>query len=210
MRTLVILLKAPEAGRVKTRLARDLGTVRALSIYRWMSARLMRRLSADPRWRTVLAIAPDRRVGDAGRGPVEWPCGLRRIAQGRGTLGDRMARVMRAQPPGPVVLIGSDSPDVSPAHIERAFRALGRSDAVFGPAPDGGFWLVGLRRRPFPDGIFDQVRWSGPHALEDVLANLRPRLRVSLIDELPDIDTAEDWAQWRAQRPQDGRRQTTM
>ena len=57
-------------------------------------------------------------------------------------------------------------------HIAAAFRLLGRHDLVFGPAEDGGFWLVGARRRPRLPPLFGQVRWSSPHALADTLADL--------------------------------------
>ena len=64
---------------------------------------------------------------------------------------------------------------VTAARIAEAFALLGRHDLVFGPAADGGFWLVGCRHRP-PD--FGEVRWSSPHALEDTLANLPRRASV--------------------------------
>src|SRR3546814_16124850 len=86
-----------------------------------------------------------------------------------------MDRVMRVLPPGPAVIIGTDIPDIRPRHAAAAFRALGRHDAVFGPAADGGYWLVGLRRRPTIPRAFDGVRWSTEHALADTRANLRPR-----------------------------------
>lgn len=104
-----------------------------------------------------------------------------------------MQRIMQRTAPGPVVIIGTDVPGICTAHIRDAFRLLGRHDAVFGPATDGGYWLVGLRRRPRMPRIFQAVRWSSPHALADTLANLSDR-SVARVATLPDVDTAEDFA----------------
>ena len=185
--TLIIMLKEPRAGRVKTRLGKDIGLTAAAWWFRQQVKRLLRRID-DPRWKVVLAVAPDR----AGMLSRVWPAHFERIAQGQGDLGDRMARVMQVIPVGPVCVIGADIPDIGPIQIARAFAALGTSDAVFGPAPDGGFWLVGLKRtNPMPSKLFQDVRWSTEHTLGDTLTNLGG-LRFALIDELQDVDTADD------------------
>ena len=185
-KTLIIFVKEPVAGTVKTRLGHGIGLTAAAWWYRHQTSRLLRRLGRDPRWQTVLAIAPDTAIGSR-----TWPPGLIRIRQGSGDIGQRMARALGATGPGPVVLIGSDIPAISPADIAEAFGRLGGADVVFGPASDGGFWLVGVNRRPLPLGMFDGVRWSGEHALGDVLGNLA-RARVALVRTLDDVDTAED------------------
>jgi glycosyltransferase A (GT-A) superfamily protein (DUF2064 family) len=102
-----------------------------------------------------------------------------------------MQRLMDCAPPGPVVIIGTDIPDIARAHIAAAFRLLGRHDAVLGPAEDGGYWLVGLRRCPRILRPFGGVRWSSAHALGDTLGNLRGR-SVALLPTLRDVDTAAD------------------
>jgi glycosyltransferase A (GT-A) superfamily protein (DUF2064 family) len=98
-----------------------------------------------------------------------------------------------------VVLVGSDIPALSARHIAAAFAALGRCDLVFGPATDGGYWLVGARDGAMARGLFRTVRWSGPQALADTLANARGR-RVTLLEALADVDDAADYARWRAAR----------
>ncbi len=95
-------------------------------------------------------------------------------------------------PPGPVVIIGSDIPDIAASDIAAAFRALGSKSAVFGPARDGGYWLVGLRRRPRFIDPFANVRWSSEHALADTLANLADK-EVAMLRTLSDIDDGEGW-----------------
>ena len=181
------MLKEPRPGRVKTRLGRDIGMTNAAWWFRHQVAGLLRRLD-DPRWQLVLAVAPDH----AGMSSRVWPAHLPRIAQGPGDLGDRMGRLMRTLPPGPVCIVGSDIPGLGPAHVARAFSMLGANDAVFGPAPDGGFWLVGMKRTaPPPAGLFRDVRWSSEHPLADSIASL-PGLRVGLTDTLNDVDSAAD------------------
>lgn len=189
-RWLVIFAKAPAAGRVKTRLARGIGSAPAAWWFRHQVAGLVRLVGTDPRWRTVLAVAPDTALATRA-----LPFGTPRIAQGAGDLGARMGRVLRGMPPGPVVIIGGDIPAVRPCHIAEAFRALGRREAVIGPAEDGGYWLIGLRRggRAVPGGLFRDVRWSSPHAMTDTVRSLAP-LTVARTTTLPDVDEPGDVA----------------
>lgn len=173
-------------GRTKTRLGREMGMVAAAWWYRHQCRRLIREVACDRRWRTILAVSPD----VAGMTSRFWPAGITRVPQGRGDLGQRMTRLLSHRGSGPRIVIGSDIPGVRRHHIARAFAALGRHDAVFGPAEDGGFWLVGLRRRP-PVGMFRGVRWSTSHVLADGLETM-PDLSVALIDRLRDVDTVQD------------------
>ncbi len=103
-----------------------------------------------------------------------------------------MRHQLGTAPPGPVCVIGADIPGLSRAALGRAFRALGSHDAVFGPAEDGGYWLIGLHNSArVPHGLFDGVRWSTEHALADTIASL-PGARIALVDRLRDVDTAQD------------------
>ncbi len=189
---LVAFVKAPRLGRVKTRLAADIGVVAAWAFYRRTTAAVLHRLAGEGRWQPWLAATPDSVVA----APGVWPSAWRQIGQGTGDLGQRMARVMGALPPGPVVIIGTDTPDIRPAHIAGAFHALGRHDAVLGPAADGGYWLVGLRRRPCLPEIFQGVRWSTQFALADTLANARG-LDVAMLDVLDDVDDGAGLERWK-------------
>jgi uncharacterized protein len=180
------MAKAPVAGRVKTRIASELGIAAAVRFARHSAAALLQRVASDPRWSTTLAVTPD----TAASGP-SWPRRLPTGPQGGGDLGARMQRLLDRAARGPAVIIGTDVPLIGRAHIAEAFRLLGRYDAVLGPAADGGYWLVGLRRRPRVLRPFAGVRWSTAHALGDTLANLRGR-SVAEAATLFDVDTAAD------------------
>lgn len=184
---LVVMLKEPHLGRVKTRLGRDIGLTRSAWWFRHQSAALIRRLR-DPRWDLILAVAPDHE----GLQSRVWPADLPRVPQGRGDLGDRMARQFHGIASGPMCIIGADIPGINRARIAEAFKALGDHDAVFGPADDGGYWLIGLKRiRPVPPGLFTGVRWSTEHALADTMATL-PDHRIAQVATLRDVDTVTD------------------
>jgi hypothetical protein len=195
-RQLVIFARAPRLGAVKRRLARDIGDMAAWRFYSAVLRRMAERLGRDPRWDCRLAVTG---------GPARWPAHVPFFDQGRGDLGARMDRVMRTLPPGPVVIIGTDIPDIAPRHIAAAFAALGDHEAVFGPADDGGYWLIGLRRRPFRPSLLGPVRWSTKHALTDTERLLGPRVRAARLETLTDVDDAESLARWRAERSRAGR-----
>ena len=186
MKHLILFVKAPRLGAVKTRLSANIGVLKAWRFYRASVAQTFRRLDRDPRWRCILSVTPDRfaRSGD--------------LPQGRGDLGARMGRALNSVPRGPALLIGGDIPDIETRDEARAFRELERHDMVFGPSSDGGYWLIGARRRPLPRGLFKGVRWSSPHALADNLANLPPHCSAALVGTLDDIDDGDAWRRWCA------------
>jgi uncharacterized protein len=180
------------AGGVKTRLAAGLGVATAVRFARHCTAALLRRVGADARWHTTVVVTPD-----IGRFSQIWPRGVTLRPQGSGDLGMRMQRIFDHTEPGPAVVIGTDVPDITRAHVLVAFRLLGQHDAVFGPADDGGYWLVGLRRRPRVPRPFHGVRWSTAHALADTLVNLLGR-SVARVAALSDVDTPADFARCAA------------
>jgi glycosyltransferase A (GT-A) superfamily protein (DUF2064 family) len=102
-----------------------------------------------------------------------------------------MRRALAACPAGPAVLVGSDIPALRASDVAEAFRLLGRHDLVFGPAEDGGFWLVGARHPRHLPPVFERVRWSGPDALADTLAGLPRRITVGYAATLEDVDDAD-------------------
>ena len=182
----VVFARAPRLGAVKRRLAYGVGQRVALRFHMSTLIGLLRGLLADRRFRTVLALTPDRARFRLPRGIEQ----VERVWQGGGDLGARMHRAFRQFPRVRVALIGCDIPDAGPQDALAAFRALGTADAAFGPATDGGYWLVAMSPRR-PARPFASVRWSTPHALADTLANFKGR-RIALLRTLHDVDTAED------------------
>ncbi|MDP3418597.1 TIGR04282 family arsenosugar biosynthesis glycosyltransferase [Falsiroseomonas sp.] len=179
--TLLVFARAPRLGTLKRRLARGIGAMATLRFYRGQLAALLGAVARDRRWTTRIIATPD-------RARARWPRPVAVRPQGQGDLGQRMVRAMA--PHRRVVLVGSDIPGIGAADIAAAFRALGRAQAVFGPAEDGGYWLVGFGPRR-PAKPFAAVRWSTRHALADTLANF-PGRRIALLRRLRDVDTAED------------------
>ena len=188
---LIVMAKSPLVGRSKRRLAASVGAIPATRFYRSCLAHTLMRLARDPRWQTLLAVTPD-----SDTEVPFWPPGIERLRQGQGDLGRRMQSLFRRLPPGPAIIVGSDIPAIAASDVACAFRLLGNADAVFGRAPDGGYWLVGFRRTPRLLAPFAGVRWSGPHALADTLANLKGS-RVAFAATLSDVDTEEDYRRLR-------------
>ena len=196
-RHLVIFARAPRYGTVKRRLARDIGALGALRFHRGTTGRLLREVGRDSRWTTWLAVTPDAALRHPGG---LWRARVRLLAQGRGDLGDRMGRVFTRLGPGPVVIVGSDVPGIRAGRIAAAFDRLGSADWVLGPAHDGGYWLIGARRRPALRIPFANVVWGGPTALADTLANLQGH-GVEMIETMVDVDTGADLALLKKNRP---------
>ena len=182
------MAKVPVMGRVKTRLAREVGAVEAVRFFRHTVGTVLARVGRDRRWQTSLSVAPD-----TGIASPFWPRNSIRKRQGSGDLGQRMQRVMDEAGPGPVIIIGTDIPAIKTSHIARAFRLLRGADAVFGAAPDGGYWLVGLRRSPRIRRPFMGVRWSTTTTLTDTTANLTGS-HIAVADTLCDVDNAAELA----------------
>lgn len=191
--TLMIFAKPPRMGVSKTRLSKGLGRTEARRIATFTLAQTLRAAKGSG-CRVQVRVAPDgqawsQKTGDAFGGLDLYP-------QGRGGLTERLTRAFEAAPPGPVLFIGADAPDVTAALLRQAVRMLRRQDAVFGPARDGGFWVFGLNKGPGTGAPFSGVRWSGPHAMRDVRDRLPAGSRVGVLRELIDIDEAEDWRDW--------------
>jgi len=186
------MIKEPRVGRVKTRVGREIGMVPVAWWYRHQLDKLIRKVGRDTRWHTVLAVSPAKAFDPSfvrfGRLP--------RWSQGTGNLGERLVRIFRSADPGPILIIGSDIPGIQASHIAHGFRVLGRSDVVFGPSFDGGYWSIGLKRlRKVPIRLLSGVKWSSANALKDSCNSIRttcPDARISFLDELDDVDTAAD------------------
>ncbi|NBV23602.1 MAG: glycosyltransferase [Proteobacteria bacterium] len=190
---LVVFLKAPRAGTVKTRLAESLGADAACAAY----VRLVETLLANlaPLRAVELCFTPAEAAGDI----QPWlRDGWSRFPQTAGDLGQRLNAAFSAHfdtDAERVVVIGSDCPDVTVTDIEDAWLALEAHDVVLGPALDGGYWLIGLRA-PQP-GLFTAMPWSTDAVFSETMRRARETgLRVATLRELADVDTVADWELW--------------
>lgn len=174
---LIIFVKAPLIGKAKTRLAADIGKTHAWRHYRAMTARILRNVTSE-KWDTILAVTPGRWLGQM---PI-WD-GHSQYAQVGGSLSPRLAQAFSVK--SPTVVIGSDCPQVTRQDIDDAFTGLKAGRFVFGPADDGGFWLMGAHG-PLPETSFDNVRWSTQHTLSDLRKNLG--VDITLLRTLTDVD----------------------
>jgi rSAM/selenodomain-associated transferase 1 len=192
---LAVFLKQPRAGRVKTRLAQSLSGEEAAELYTaflWDTVALATKSSAA---RVLLfhdGLAPSRFLPSHVWEPVRDRA--REIPQSAGNLGDRLAAATAAahrEGQLPLLIVGSDSPDLPLDVLEKAMTALDGHDCVLGPADDGGVWCIGLAR-PVP-GFFDDLPWS-TEATGAALGNRARSLGLNLaeVDEWYDVDVLED------------------
>lgn len=184
---LYIFAKRPAMGAAKTRLARDIGPTHAQRLYRAMTAKILRNVT-DPRWDTILYAASSKSIGSV----PAWDR-LPQMAQPSGSLSPRLAHAFTG-PRRPVLVIGTDCPQVTARDIADALSALRSHPAVFGPASDGGFWLMGAWA-PLRSDVFDTVRWSSEQTLSDLETRLNGR--VAKLRMLTDVDDGEGLRAWR-------------
>lgn len=189
---IIIFLRAPEKGKVKTRLARELGVEKALDLYRnFVKITLAATdLAGVRRW--LCFFPPDKQalltdwLGD------DIPC----FPQSGADLGARMAHAFKTlfqRGIRQAVLVGTDIPGIRPALVQQAFAGLGTGDAVIGPSLDGGYWLIGFTRNAFLPGVFEDMAWSTAGVCADTLDRMRRAgLSVSVLPHLRDIDTLAD------------------
>lgn len=207
-RRLVVITRYPEPGRAKTRLIPALGPEGAASFHARMTENTIR--AVRPATERMNALLEVRYVG-ATRAAMEGWLGrdLLLVPQGEGDLGARMGRAiaegLRAGDES-VVIVGCDLPELRGEIIEHAFDALESSDVVFGPAVDGGYYLVGISARTTEEAfesLFDGIDWGTSRVLEQSRrAAEAEELAVTLVETLADVDTPEDLRAW--ERAQEG------
>lgn len=182
--SLLVIAKAPRAGRAKTRLCPPCTPAEAAWLAEGALADTLAAVAATPAARRVLVL--DGLLGD-------WlPPGIEVVPQGRGGLDARLAQAFAATG-GPALLIGMDTPQVDPGLLTEALRTLGQPgvDAVLGPAVDGGWWALGLTD-PHPADILG-VPMSTPHTGAAQLRRLAARgRRVHQLPYLRDVDHIDD------------------
>lgn len=189
---ILVFVKSPEKGMVKTRLARDIGDDLAVRLYRRFVCDIIETVTLSP-FETRICFFPEearhRVVRWLGTGPVMIP-------QKGADLGARLANAfLQAFAEGfrRVIVIGTDSPDLSQCHLNNAFDGLRAHDAVIGPALDGGYYLIGFNRDTFTPAVFEKMPWSQATLYDRTCALLADRsLSLQTLQPWLDIDTLAD------------------
>jgi len=182
---LIVFVKNSIIGKVKTRLAKTIGDKSALEVYNQLldiTEKCVENVKADKH------IYFSEEVNNS-----RWVKGLKFVQEGE-NLGDRMFSAFLHgfnQGYEKVILIGSDLPEISPEIIDAGFEALNKNEVVFGPAQDGGYYLIGMTKpQRF---IFENKPWSEAGLLQITLEALgKQEVSFSLLQTLNDIDTFED------------------
>jgi rSAM/selenodomain-associated transferase 1 len=191
-RCILFFVKAPEPGRVKTRLARLMGDEQAARLYRMFVLDMLDELDKVEARLVV--------CHDPGNDPDlfrQW-LGSRReyMAQEGFDLGERMENAMVAaydRGCSRVLVVGSDLPDLTARVIEQAFQVQETHDAVLGPATDGGYYLIGMERGSFQPRVFRGVSWSMPDVFSTTLRLFQEvGSRVALLPRWRDVDCPSD------------------
>jgi len=187
---LIVFVKAPIIGEVKTRLAKAIGPEAARAAYCRLAETLFHNLS-NLNW-VQLRVSPDHALDDV----RHWQRDTWTVSpQGTGDLGQRLEAAFPAafaQGARRVVVIGSDCPSIQLEDIERSWAELEECDVVLGPASDGGYWLIGLKE-PRP-ALFRKIPWSTESVLRETVSRATSEaLKVALLQKRSDVDTESDW-----------------
>jgi hypothetical protein len=184
---LLIFIKNPIAGNVKTRLAKDVGNEKALEYYKKV-LKITREESTKIKATKWLCY------GDFINTEDDWSeIIFEKKLQEPGDLGERMLAFFESgfeKGFKRIVIIGSDCPELESSNLEEAFNILEDSDAVIGPANDGGYYLLGLSKNV---NLFQNKKWSTESVFEDTLNDFkREKLSFGIMKEKVDLDTIED------------------
>jgi rSAM/selenodomain-associated transferase 1 len=182
---LIVFVKNIKLGQVKTRLAKSIGNEAAFEIYKILVKKTelaIRNLDMDKYIYFSDAVIE-----------TEWKNNFKTVQEGH-DLGERMKNAFKDgfnKGYEKIILIGSDLPDITSEIIFNAFESLNNKEVVFGPAMDGGYYLIGMKR--LHEFVFDNKPWSTAVLLKDTLKELKTNtISVGLMETLNDIDTFED------------------
>lgn len=192
---LIVFTRVPVLGRVKTRIAAVAGAPRALDVHRRLLATTVSQLAGDGAWERELHL--DGNDADGECAALAARHGYRVHPQAQGDLGERMHRALcDAMATGVrAVLVGSDCPELRASDVAAAFEALADVDAVFCPAHDGGYALVGVAR-PLPMAFTD-IDWGTGRVMAQTRSALQAAsVRWRELRTVADVDTWDDYLRW--------------
>ena len=185
---LIIFIKNPEIGKVKTRLAKTIGNEKALEVYQLLQEKT-KEVSLGVNARRFLFYSENIAQND------QWSNqDFEKLLQADGNLGERMIDAFRAAFAAgkeKAIIIGSDCFDITPELIELAYQKLNNADVVIGPANDGGYYLIGMKK--MQQDIFQNIEWSTETVFENTINKVVQKGRsYEVLPTLIDIDTEED------------------
>jgi hypothetical protein len=191
-RCILVFVKAPEKGKVKTRLSKILGKTVALGLYKNFVADIIATLQTG-RYTFRICFHPS----DAEHKMMDWIGREYVLMPQRGNhIGERMANAFRKTFMDGfehVLLIGTDLPDLPATVIDEAFKNLEKNAAVIGPAFDGGYYLIGFQSKTFLPAIFERIPWSTRQVFEKTIKIFeKNQYRVHRLPKWRDIDLYED------------------
>ncbi len=194
---LIIFTRFPEPGKAKTRLIPALGDVAAADLHRQMTEHTLAQVKLLQQSHPV-GVEVWFAGGDRDRMQAWLGVDLQYQSQPKGDLGTRMAQAFQVGFDRSVkasVIIGTDCPELTAALLKAAFVALQQTDLVLGPATDGGYYLIGLRRSA-PE-LFESIAWSTDRVFQQTVA-IASKLNLSLscLPMLADVDRPEDLPVW--------------
>lgn len=202
MNSLVVqFAKWPEAGKVKTRLAANIGYEKARDVHIQLMTHVLANISNSPDWDVVLSLSETEALWPHELLPVQKLLAAHKVQQAiqnKGSLGDKLASTFDhySTKHDKVIIVGSDCPTITPDYIQSALSALDQSDVVLGPAEDGGYVLVGVKASH--TGLFDNVEWGTEKVLEQTTLNIeRLGLRCQLLEQAWDVDTLIDYQRFQ-------------
>ena len=189
--TVIVMLKAPRAGEVKTRLGREIGIAAALTAYRGLVEHQLRQMPAG--WPVQVAYAP---AGTEAEMRTWLGDSLDYFAQTTGDLGQRLAAASHlhfSRSASPLLIIGGDCPYLTRDYLLQLAARFRGCDTVLAPATDGGYCLIGLRAAN--DHLFQDIAWSTSAVLEQT----RERLRAAGLQwvEAEAVEDVDDLATWQ-------------
>lgn len=195
--TLLVFLKVPQPGEVKTRIAASIGYQKAADLYRQWIGDVLKPLQELRGKIRIVGCYSGPAEGLAPWSPLvdEW------LPQSSGDLGQRLQDAFRASTASSskVLAIGTDCLEIDVPLIRQAIEGLSQSDVVLGPAEDGGYYLIGTAK--YLPGLFEQIHWSTSDTLRDQIAQCeRHGWSYHLLETKPDIDTLEDWERHQARK----------
>jgi uncharacterized protein len=189
---LVLFARYPSAGAAKTRLIPALGADGAAALHKRLTERTVDILCATGLPVELYYTGAAKAEFESWLGGPRLRHGLKLVEQAQGDLTDRLLAALN---PAPVIFFGADTPDLDPSHVAAAVAALDTQDVVLGPAEDGGYYLIGMKRA-LPELLTD-MPWSTDQVMPETLRRLKVlEVATAILDTLHDCDRPEDLQRW--------------